>query len=121
MPLLEILKRRELLKEHIILKIDVEGGEWPGFKHFPIEQLDYIDMIIMEVHLMNNRWGHLDIFKNLMEKFVSVNLHMNNYACFRYYSKQLLNKGTPSWAFEVTLVNKNLIKVKSDDKSYKVH
>lgn len=35
-------------------------------------------------------WGNVDIIRNLKDKFVSVNLHMNNYACIK--ADQLHNR-----------------------------
>jgi hypothetical protein len=43
----DLLASRDLLRKHITLKIDCEGGEWPGFKYFPVEFLDYVDSILM--------------------------------------------------------------------------
>jgi hypothetical protein len=45
-----------------------------------------------------------------MKKFVNVNLHMNNGGCFRNNMK---NHKFNSHAFEVTLINKKLITIKS--------
>jgi hypothetical protein len=90
-----------------------------AFRYFPTEFLDYIDQIIMEVHfdfIYPDIWGNLDIFRSLADKFVNVNYHMNNYAC---YNETLPLRGMPARAFEVTLVNKNIIKLNSEDRSYK--
>ena len=73
-----------MLKKRIFLKIDSEGGEYPGLKYFPTEYLDYIDQFILELHFVDlypEEWGMLDIFRTLMTKFVSVNMHMNNNDC----------------------------------------
>jgi hypothetical protein len=60
----------------------------------------------MEVHLQNSEWGHLDIIETLMEHYVNVNFHMNNYACNPTYNHRIR-----AWAFEVSLVHKSLIKI----------
>lgn len=68
------------------LKIDCEGGEYPGFKALPLKYLDLIDQIVIELHfdsIYPEEWGMLDIFRTLSEKFVSVNYHNNNWGCFR--------------------------------------
>lgn len=111
----DLLKSRNLMKKHIILKMDTEGGEYLAFRYFPTEYLDYIDQIIMEVHFDEidpEVWGNLDIFRTLADKFVNVNYHMNNYGC-HYKERQPLRR-VPSRAFEVALVNKKLIKLHSD-------
>ena len=58
----DILRTRGLIHKHITLKVDTEGGEIPAFKYFPLEYLDYIDVIIMELHfeyINPERWGNL--------------------------------------------------------------
>jgi hypothetical protein len=80
----DMIKSDGLAKKNIFLKIDCEGGEYPGFRAFPLEQLDYIDQIVAELHFDNlypEEWGLIDIFKTLLTKFVPVNLHMNNHGC----------------------------------------
>jgi hypothetical protein len=46
-PLKDIIKDRRLTKKHITLKLDAEGGEYGGLKYFPMEDLDYIDQILL--------------------------------------------------------------------------
>ncbi len=39
----------------------------------------------MEIHfgeISPEIWGNLDIIRTLTDKFVNVNLHMNNFACY---------------------------------------
>lgn len=78
---------KNLTKKHVMMKIDVEGAEWPGLRTFPISYLDYVDQFIFEIHfnggasLHPNFWGNLDIVRELGEKFVSVNFHVNNNGC----------------------------------------
>lgn len=48
------------------MKIDIEGGEWPGFRTFPIDYLDYVDQFILEIHnsgpyQQGIYYGNLDI------------------------------------------------------------
>lgn len=50
---------------------------------------------------------------------MSVNLHMNNFACLAGYSDG--SRRFPSFAIEVTMVNKKLIKLKSNSRSYALH
>jgi hypothetical protein len=77
-PLKDMISNRRLTKKHITLKLDAEGGEYPGLKYFPMEDLDYIDQIMLEIHfgiISQETWGNLDIFRSLTEKFISVNYH----------------------------------------------
>ncbi len=42
--------------------MDTEGAEFEAFKYFPVENLDYVDQILMEVHFMSSAtevWGNL--------------------------------------------------------------
>jgi hypothetical protein len=47
----DILRSRNLVKRHIILKLDAKREEWTGLKYFPAEFLDYIDQIVIKVRL----------------------------------------------------------------------
>lgn len=67
------------------MKIDCEGCAYPGLKYLPTNLLDKVDQIVGEFHLghiYKEEWGMLDIFRTLADKFVVVNLHMTNFACF---------------------------------------
>lgn len=74
----------------------------------------------MEIHFFESQknherfWGNVDIINSLKENFISINLNMNNFGCGK-------NKGGyyRSSAVEVSLVNKRLIKINSDTRSYK--
>lgn len=64
----DILKTHNLTRKHITLKIDIEGGEYPTLRYFPLEYLDYIDQIVSEWHhrfYPNKYWGNLDIYKSI--------------------------------------------------------
>ena len=59
---MDMVKRHNLTGKHWILKIDIEGGENKAFKYFPIEQLKYVDQIIMEMHfryIYEEHWGNM--------------------------------------------------------------
>jgi hypothetical protein len=83
-----MIRDRRLTKKHITIKIDTEGGEYSAWKYFPMEDLDYVDQIVTELHfggigpnvwgIYPEAWGHLDIFRSLTEKFVIVNYHCMN-------------------------------------------
>lgn len=67
----DMLVLRNLTKKHVTMKIDVEGAEWPGFRSFPMADLEYIDQIVLEIHYPGGGinhgqvWGNLDIINNL--------------------------------------------------------
>ena len=68
--------------------MDPEGGEYFAFKYFPVELLDFVDQLVMEIHfqiLAPEFWGNLDILRTLASKFVNVNYHINNNGCFRKF------------------------------------
>jgi hypothetical protein len=83
----DMLKQRNLTDRHVSMKIDVEGAEWPGFRSFPVAALEWVDQLVLEIHLRSGTfghpsvWGNLDSIQSLQKEFVSVNLHMNNHAC----------------------------------------
>jgi hypothetical protein len=63
----DLIDSNDLKGKHITTKMDIEGAEWPGFRTLPVTYLDYIDQIVMEVHLPGDGisheayWGNLDI------------------------------------------------------------
>jgi hypothetical protein len=71
-------------KESAILKIDIEGDEWPVFESTPEKDLEVFAQIICEFH----RWDRLDeevwarraeiVLKKLHEQFAVVHVHGNN-------------------------------------------
>jgi hypothetical protein len=80
-----------------------------------------IDQLVIEIHLPENDedkylyWGDLDIMKTIDQYFVSVNLHINNdYIVERHEQPRLY----PTLAFEVTFVNRKLIKIHEETRAY---
>ncbi len=58
----DIIRRHNLTQKHITLKIDCQGCEWSAFKYFPLEDLEYIDQILIEINFADispERWGNL--------------------------------------------------------------
>lgn len=68
-----------------------------------MELLDNIDQIAMEVHfdsIYPELWGNLDMFKSLLDKFISVNYHINNNACFERIDPKIMKyRAMPALAF----------------------
>jgi hypothetical protein len=87
--------------KRLIVKIDVEGAEWDSLLSTPDAVLDQIDQMPMELHGVNER-RFLDVIRRLKQKFYLVNLHFNNYSCWRAYWP------LPAWAYQVLWVNKRL-------------
>ena len=91
-----MVDRNNLTDKRWTLKIDIEGGEFVAFRHFPTSYLKNIDQIVMELHPAEQRWyhneeygyghrkfaGNLNIFKTLSEHFYVVNWHYTNNACY---------------------------------------
>lgn len=117
LTLVDMLKSHNLEDKPITLKIDCEGCEFPGLKNVPVSALDNIDQIVGEFHIFKVDWGILDIVKTLTEKFVMVNTHMNNWGCHTPESGRKLKAS----AVEYAMVNRNIIKLKSNSQSFVNH
>ena len=115
----DMIDNRNLTKKHIVIKIDIEGAEWPGFRALPIAYLEYIDQIVLEIHNPGRNmrhqpyWGNLEIIKAMNEHFVSVWYHTNAGTCFPADQMRRNVRKLPGFAVEAALVNKKLIKLKS--------
>ena len=122
----DMVKRHNLTGKHWSLKIDIEGAENQAFKYFPVKDLEYIDVIVMEIHMgfiYPEEWGMLDVYRTLTEHFAVVNIHENNIVCYKsiepWNTKRDRRLKTP--ALETTLVNRKLINIKSQKRSYAWH
>lgn len=74
----DILKRHDLLKKRISIKMQMDGREWRALKNLPLEHLDYINQIVIELHfgrIAQEQWGYLTILKTLAAKFINVNYY----------------------------------------------
>lgn len=82
--------------------------------------MEQIDQLIVEFHLRKPEksasWHYLGLLKGLSSKFVPVNTHMNNFDCHGLL--QSLHY-LQSNSFEVTFVNRNLINLKTYERSFK--
>jgi hypothetical protein len=90
-----------------VLKIDVEGAEWDSLLQAPEGALDRLDQIAVEFHGFDAR--ALPVVRKLKKLFYVAHVHFNNASCTSYLGP------FPSWAYEVTLVNKRIGK---PDRSY---
>ena len=62
--------------------------------------------------------GYINIIDSLKPHFISVNVHMDNNHCIHNYEGSKHMRKYRSSALEVTLVNKNIIKLQSDARGY---
>jgi hypothetical protein len=87
--------------KRVIMKIDVEGAEWPSLLAMPDAALLQIDQLSVEFHGVEE--GHYPAtMERLAKFFYVVNIHYNNWAC----SPDV--KPFEATAFEVLFVNKKI-------------
>jgi hypothetical protein len=118
----DIIKRHNLTHKHITFKLDCEGCEWSAFKNFPLEDLEYIDQILIEMHFADvspERWGNLEIIRSISKYFVNVNFHVPHWLCLPEPSKNF--RKIPGRVIEATFVNRKLITLFSDSRSFALH
>jgi hypothetical protein len=87
--------------KRIIMKMDVEGAEWPSFLQMPDAVLNQIDQLTVEFHDVNDP-AFLDVIRKLKRTFYVANLHYNNWEC-RVDAAPL-----PARVFELLFVNKSI-------------
>lgn len=66
--------------KNLVLKMDIEGGEWESLAATPDEQLSLIDQIAIEFHGVS-RTEVLSVIEKLKRNFYIVNVHINNFLC----------------------------------------
>ena len=86
---------------HLIIKMDIEGGEWDSLFAAPDELLASIPQIAMEMHGFDNP-KIVEVIRKLKRNFYLVNLHFNNWSCTSKASP------LPAWAYQVLWVNKRI-------------
>ena len=89
------------LGRRIIIKMDIEGGEWESLLAVPDELLASIPQLAMEMHGYDDP-KIVEVLRKLKRNFYLVNLHFNNWSC--------TPKATPlpAWAYQVLWVNKRI-------------
>jgi hypothetical protein len=82
-----ILARTRLTRRNsVILKIDIEGGEWAAFAATPVDTLNVFSQLICEFHdfqsVIRDDWYEraLAVLSKLDTTFAVVHVHANNYA-----------------------------------------
>jgi hypothetical protein len=83
----------------VIIKMDIEGGEWESLFAAPDELLASIPQLAMEMHGFDDP-KILEVLRKLKRNFYLVNLHFNNWSCTPKAAP------LPAWAYQVLWVNK---------------
>jgi hypothetical protein len=85
----------------VIIKMDIEGGEWESLLAAPDELLVSIPQLAMEMHGFDDP-KILEVLRKLKRNFYLVNLHFNNWSCTSRAAP------LPAWAYQVLWVNKRI-------------
>ena len=103
----------ELISENknIILKMDIEGGEYPFLNSLPKKLLNKINMIAIEFHSSKLKWGYFDdleklnCFKKLNSTHCLCHIHGNNNGGVREYNGVIVPQ-----VFECLYIKKKFVK-----------
>jgi len=85
----------------LIIKMDIEGGEWESLLAAPDELLASIPQLAMEMHGYDDP-RIVEVLRKLKRNFYLVNLHFNNWSCTSKAAP------LPAWAYQVLWVNKRI-------------
>jgi hypothetical protein len=85
----------------VIIKMDIEGGEWESLLAAPDELLASIPQLAMEMHGFDDP-KIVEVLRKLKRNFYLVNLHFNNWSCTSKAAP------LPAWAYQVLWVNKRI-------------
>jgi hypothetical protein len=87
--------------QHVIVKMDIEGGEWDALLSTPDDLLDAVPQITMEMHGYDDP-KIVDVLRKLKRHFYLVNLHFNNWSCTPRAAP------LPAWAYQTHWVSKRI-------------
>jgi hypothetical protein len=74
-----LLYSKNLTKNNLFLKMDIESGEFPILLHCPPHYLKVFDQIVIEIHMIRfPNQGQLNAVYNLMKYFELTHIHINN-------------------------------------------
>lgn len=85
----------------MVVKMDIEGGEWSTILAAPDALFDRIVQMPMELHGSDTP-DILEGIRKLKKHFHLVSLNFNNWSCGADFAPM------PAWAYQVLLVNKNV-------------
>ena len=85
----------------VIVKMDIEGGEWESLLAAPDKLLASIPQLAMEMHGYDDP-RIVEVLRKLNRHFYLANLHFNNWSCTRNAAP------LPAWAYQVLWVNKRV-------------
>ena len=95
------IARNDDARNHLLVKIDIEGAEWDSLTATPDAVLERIVQMPMELHGTDEA-KFLEVVRRLKRHFYLVNLHFNNFACTSNIQP------FPAYAFQVLWVNKRV-------------
>jgi hypothetical protein len=95
------IKKNGDVGRRVIIKMDIEGGEWESLLAAPDELLASIPQLAMEMHGFYDP-KILEVLRKLKRNFYLVNLHFNNWSCTSKAAP------LPAWAYQVLWVNKRI-------------
>jgi hypothetical protein len=95
------IKKNGDARRHLIVKMDIEGGEWDSLLAAPDELLAWIPQIAMEMHGFDDP-KIVEVLRKLKRNFYLVNLHFNNWSCTPKAAP------LPAWAYQTHWVNKRI-------------
>jgi hypothetical protein len=95
------IRRNGDTARRLIIKMDIEGGEWDSILAAPDELLASIPQVAMEMHGFNDP-KIVEVLRKLKRNFYLVNLHFNNWSCTSKAAP------LPAWAYQVLWVNKRI-------------
>lgn len=84
----------------LIIKMDIEGGEWDALMATSDDLLASIPQMAMELHGYDDP-KIVEVLRKLKLNFYLVNLHFNNWSCRPHLA-------IPAWAYQVLWVNKRI-------------
>src|SRR5262249_8683471 len=85
----------------LIIKMDIEGGEWDSLLAAPDDLLASIPQIAMEMHGFDDP-KIVEVLRKLKRNFYLVNLHFNTWSCTPKAAP------LPAWAYQPHWVNKHI-------------
>lgn len=103
-------------KNHMILKMDIEGAEWEAFANLPDKYLEQFDQIVLEMHDLDK----VENFEIMEKVFIKLNryhqlVHVHGNNCSGYIMAE--GKVMPC-ALECSYVNKNISDFKNNTNTY---